>query len=52
MNDMFEYLPLSCQIGTKLFAVHAGIGSRINRISDIEGIQKPVVIPEAVTTQE
>lgn len=53
LNDMFEYLPLSCQIGSKLFAVHAGIGSRINRISDIEGmISKPVVIPEAVTTQD
>jgi protein phosphatase len=27
INDMFEYLPLSCSIGNKIFAVHGGIGS-------------------------
>lgn len=52
MNDLFEYMPLACSIGSKIFAVHAGIGSRINRLSDIDSIKRPVVVPDDVSTQE
>ena len=27
LNDLFEYMPLACSIGNKIFACHAGIGS-------------------------
>ena len=52
MNDLFEYLPLACSIGSRIFAVHAGIGSRLSRLSDIDAIKRPIVIPDDVTTQE
>ncbi len=50
MNDLFEYMPLACSIGQKIFAVHAGIGSRINRLNDIDSIKRPVIIPDEVGT--
>lgn len=52
MNDMFEYLPLGASIGNKIFAVHGGIGSRINRVSDIENLKRPIIIPTEITTQD
>jgi len=45
INDLFEYMPLACSIGSKIFACHAGIGSRINKFSEIESIKRPIVIP-------
>ena len=43
---------MACSIGQKIFCVHAGIGSRINRIADIDALKRPVIIPEEVTTQD
>lgn len=50
MNDLFEYMPLACSIGSWIFTVHAGIGSRLNRLSDIDTLKWPIVIPDDVTT--
>ena len=52
MNDLFEYMPLACSIGSKIFACHGGIGSRINKFSDIENLKRPIIIPAEVTTLE
>jgi len=52
MNDLFEYMPLACSIGSKIFTCHGGIGSRINKFSDIENLKWPIVIPPEVTTLE
>lgn len=53
LNELFEYLPLACSIGDTIFCVHAGIGSRISRISDIENlIKRPVQIPQEVSTTD
>lgn len=52
MNDLFEYMPLACSIGSKIFACHAGIGSRINKFSDIDSLKRPITIPSEVSNQE
>jgi diadenosine tetraphosphatase ApaH/serine/threonine PP2A family protein phosphatase len=52
LNEFFEYLPLAASIKNKIFCVHGGIGSRINRISDIENLKRPINIPAEVSTQE
>jgi len=49
LNDMFEYLPLAAIINdkganNKVFCVHAGIGSTLQKIEDIEKIQRPLKI--------
>jgi hypothetical protein len=49
MNDMFEFLPLAAVLSektnnNKVFAVHAGIGSSIQKLEDIEKIQRPLKI--------
>jgi protein phosphatase len=52
INEFFEYLPLAASIKNKIFCVHGGIGSRVNRLSDIEALKRPITIPEEVVTQE
>jgi diadenosine tetraphosphatase ApaH/serine/threonine PP2A family protein phosphatase len=46
---MFEYLPLAAIINdkgsnNKVFCVHAGIGSTLQKIEDIDKIQRPLKI--------
>lgn len=49
INDMFEYLPLAAIItdkgsNNKIFCVHGGIGSTLQKIDDIDKIQRPLKI--------
>lgn len=49
MNDLFEWLPLGAVITDKstnhrVFCVHAGFGSSITKLEDIEKIQRPLKI--------
>ena len=49
INDMFEYMPLGGiisdkQTQNKIFCVHAGLGTSINKIEDIEKINRPLKI--------
>ena len=49
MNDMFEYMPLASIINdkannNKLFCCHAGIGSSVKTIEDIEKLQRPLKV--------
>lgn len=46
INELFEYLPLAAIIsdkgsGNKVFCIHGGIGSTVNKIEEIEKIQRP-----------
>ena len=46
---MFEYMPLGGiisdkQTQNKIFCVHAGLGTSINKIEDIEKINRPLKI--------
>jgi diadenosine tetraphosphatase ApaH/serine/threonine PP2A family protein phosphatase len=52
LNEFFEYLPLAATIKNKIFCVHGGIGSRINRLSDIEALKRPIEVPLEVSTQD
>lgn len=52
LNELFEYLPLAASIKNKIFCVHGGIGSRVNKISDIEALRRPIEIPEEISTQD
>jgi protein phosphatase len=49
INEMFEYLPLAAIIAdkstqNKVLCVHGGIGSTVNKIEDIEKIQRPISV--------
>ena len=49
INEMFDYLPLAAIISdkstqNKVFCCHAGIGSTVNKIEDIEKIQRPIQV--------
>jgi hypothetical protein len=49
INEMFDYLPLAAIIidkstQNKVFCVHGGIGSTVNKIEDIEKIQRPIQV--------
>lgn len=49
LNDMFEFMPLAAIINdkganNKIFCVHAGIGSTVQKVEDIEKIQRPLKI--------
>jgi hypothetical protein len=49
MNDLFEWLPLGAIIKDKstnhrVFCVHAGFGSTITKLEDIEKISRPFKI--------
>lgn len=59
INDMFEYLPLAAIVSdkstqNKVFCVHGGIGSTVNKIEDIEKIQRPISVNlgEISTTEQ
>lgn len=49
INEMFDYLPLAAIVidkssQNKVFCVHGGIGSTVNKIEDIEKIQRPIQV--------
>jgi len=49
INEMFEYLPLAAIIAdkstqNKVLCMHGGIGSTVNKIEDIEKIQRPIAV--------
>ena len=58
INDMFDNLPLAAVINdkssqNKVFCVHGGIGTIINKVEDIEKIKRPMEIPLGdIQTQE
>lgn len=52
LNEFFEYLPFAASIKNKIFCVHGGIGSRINKLSDIENLKRPIELPAEVSTQD
>jgi diadenosine tetraphosphatase ApaH/serine/threonine PP2A family protein phosphatase len=52
LNEFFECLPLAASIKNKIFCVHSGIGSSVNKLSDIEALKRPIEIPAEVSTPE
>lgn len=49
INEMFEYLPLAAIVSdkstqNKVLCLHGGIGSTVNKIEDIEKIQRPIAV--------
>ncbi len=57
INDMFEWLPLAAiltdkQKTNKVFCVHGGIGSSVNKIEDIEKIKRPIEVTLNVTNAD
>ncbi|MFO0515290.1 MAG: metallophosphoesterase, partial [bacterium] len=52
INAIFDILPLACVIDNKILCCHGGIGSRLNSLSDISKIQRPISIFQDVKTIE
>ena len=45
VNECFDLLPLACLVGEEVLCIHGGIGSNIESVADLMGIQKPIVVP-------
>ncbi|OHT14749.1 Serine/threonine-protein phosphatase PP2A catalytic subunit 2 [Tritrichomonas foetus] len=41
-NNVFDYMPLAAIVGTKTLCVHGGLSPYLNKIEDIEKIDRPV----------
>ena len=42
INNFFEYLPFAAIIEEQILCVHGGVGANVKKISDIDGIQRPL----------
>ena len=45
VNDCFDNLPLAALVGEEVMCIHGGIGTNIEAVADVMGIQKPIVVP-------
>lgn len=52
LNSLFELLPLAALIDNKVLCVHGGIGSSVNKLTDISSIKRPIQIVQDVQTPE
>ena len=51
-NDVFGYLPLAATIGGRIFCVHGGISSELERLSQISNIERPIDIYDGDLVQD
>jgi len=52
LNFLFEMFPLAATIDNKILCMHGGIGSSINKLSDISNIKRPVQVVQEIKTPE
>ena len=52
LNSLFDLLPFAALIDNKILCVHGGIGSSVNKLSDISSIRRPVQVVQDVSTPE
>lgn len=52
LNSLFDLLPFAALIDNKILCVHGGIGSSLNKLSDISNIRRPVQIVQDVSTPD
>lgn len=45
VNECFDYLPLAALVGSEVLCIHGGIGESIDSVSDLVGIEKPIIVP-------
>jgi diadenosine tetraphosphatase ApaH/serine/threonine PP2A family protein phosphatase/Ca2+-binding EF-hand superfamily protein len=45
VNECFDLLPLACLVGEEVLCIHGGIGTSIDSVGDLMGIQKPIIVP-------
>ncbi len=43
--DVFDYMPISCLIGGKIFCVHGGLSPRLKRLDQINAIDRKMEVP-------
>jgi protein phosphatase len=52
LNSLFDLLPFAALIDNKILCIHGGIGSSVNKLSEISSIRRPVQIVQDVSTPE
>ena len=52
LNSLFDLLPFAALIDNKILCLHGGIGSSLNKLSDISNIRRPIQIVHEVSTTE
>jgi diadenosine tetraphosphatase ApaH/serine/threonine PP2A family protein phosphatase len=51
-NALFEWLPLAAVVDGRIMCLHGGIGSSLNKIEDIEKLERPLEVIHEVSTAE
>jgi diadenosine tetraphosphatase ApaH/serine/threonine PP2A family protein phosphatase len=51
INEFFEYLPLAAIIEDQILCLHGGIGANLQKISDIECIERPLEVVHEATNK-
>jgi len=52
INCLFDWLPLAAVIDNKIICLHGGIGSTLQKVEDIEKLQRPLEVIHEVSTLE
>ena len=52
INRFFDWLPLAGIIENRILCLHGGIGRKLNNISDLEGIKRPLEINQDVKNDQ
>lgn len=46
INDVFEWLPISASIDSRILCIHGGISPELKSLDDLRNIKRPTEIPE------
>lgn len=52
MNCLFDWLPLAGVIDDRILCIHGGIGSTLNKVEDIDRLQRPLEVIHEVSTAD
>jgi diadenosine tetraphosphatase ApaH/serine/threonine PP2A family protein phosphatase/Ca2+-binding EF-hand superfamily protein len=48
VNHAFDHLPLAALVDKKVLCIHGGLGQAVEKLSDLENLKKPIIIPSEI----